>query len=153
MFENIWWVFVIVGVILVIFEIFTPGFIIMWFGIASIIAAIPVYFNTSTTVVIFVYAATLLVLTVFVRKITINFLSKSSKDVKTNVSGLVGKKAIVIEEIDSVAATGRVRVDREVWTAISENGEVILEKQTVIVSKVDGVKLIIREDTDQWTLD
>ena len=44
MLANLWWVFVFIGIILIIIEIFTQGFIIMWFGIASIIASIPVYF-------------------------------------------------------------------------------------------------------------
>lgn len=148
MFENLWWVFAFVGIILIIFEIFTPGFVIMWFGISSIIAAIPVYFNASTSIVMLTYAISLLILTIFVRKITLNLLSRSSKDIKTNVHGIAGKKGIIIEEINPIAATGRVRVDREVWSAISENGGVILEKEIVIVCKADGVKLIIKKETE-----
>jgi len=148
MFENFWWMFAWGGIILIIFEIFTPGFIILWFGISSIIAAIPVYFNASPSIVILTYAISLLILTIFVRKITLNLLSKSSKDIKTNVQGIAGKKGIVIEEINPIAATGRVRVDREVWSAISENGEVIHEKEIVIVCKADGVKLILKKETE-----
>ncbi len=147
MLANLWWVFVFIGIILIIIEIFTQGFIIMWFGIASIIAAIPVYFNASPAIVILIYAISLLLLTVFVRKITLNFLSKSSRDIKTNVIGIVGRTGIVIEEINPLTSTGKVRVDGEVWTAISENGQVILEKEKIIVCKAEGVKLIIRKET------
>jgi membrane protein implicated in regulation of membrane protease activity len=42
---NLWWVFVTVGILLMAMEVITPGFIIMWFGLATIVAAIPVYFG------------------------------------------------------------------------------------------------------------
>lgn len=139
---NVWWVFVTIGILLMALEVLTPGFIIMWFGIAFIVAAVPVYFNASLQVVLFTYAVTLLILTVFVRRI---FVGKFSKDagVKTNAASLVGEKGVVVEEINAVKSTGRVRVRKEVWTAISVDGEVLSIDRMVVVKRIEGVKLIV----------
>ena len=56
MLSNLWWVFVCIGILLMVMEIFTPGFVIMWFGVSFIIAAIPVYFNASTQIIILTFS-------------------------------------------------------------------------------------------------
>lgn len=142
---NVWWLFVTVGVLLMALEALTPGFIIMWFGIAFVVAAIPVYLGASTPVVLITFAITLLLLTVFVRKI---FLGERSKHrgPKTNALSLLGEKGVVIEEINPVKATGLVRIHKEVWTAIPKNSEVIPVDQTIIVQQIEGVKLIVERE-------
>ncbi len=126
-------------------EVVTPGFIIMWFGIATIIAAIPVYFGASTSVVLITFAVTLLILTVFVRRIfTSRIVSKGG--VKTNAASLIGEKGIVIEPIDPVKATGKVRVRKEIWSAGTMNGNPIEVDQVVVVTALDGVKLMVTKE-------
>lgn len=49
---EFWWVWVVAGILLIIFEIFTAAFIVMWFGIAAILTAIPVYFGASIEAII-----------------------------------------------------------------------------------------------------
>lgn len=142
---NLWWVFVTIGVLLMAMEVVTPGFIIMWFGIATIIAAIPVYFGASTSVVLITFAVTLLILTVFVRRIfTSRIVSKGG--VKTNAASLIGEKGIVIEPIDPVKATGKVRVRKEIWSAGTMNGNPIEVDQVVVVTALDGVKLMVTKE-------
>jgi membrane protein implicated in regulation of membrane protease activity len=81
---------------------------------------------------------------VFVRRIFISrFVHKSG--VRTNVASVIGEQGVVIETIDKVKSTGKVRVNKEVWTAKAEHDEVIPLDQIVTVVRVDGVKLIIRK--------
>lgn len=148
MFDNLWWVYVAVGILLVIVEIFTPNFVIMWFGISSIISAIPVYLGASTKIVILTYTVSLLILTLFVRKITVEHFSKTSKGIKTNVSHLVGKHGIVTHDIDIITSQGMVRVGKELWSAITESNQKISENEQIIVCGIDGVKLIVRKRED-----
>lgn len=140
-----WWIFVILGILLIAMEVLTPGFVVMWFGIAFIVSAIPAYFQASLEIILLTYAFTLFILTVFVRKIFVSrFLHK--KDIRTNASSLIGERAVVTEIIDSIQATGRVRVRKEIWTAQAKDGHVIAEGQTVIVRSLDGVKLIVEKE-------
>ncbi len=149
MFNNLWWVYVSLGIILIIMEIFTPGFIVMWFGISFIIVAIPVYFHASTQIVLLTFTVTVLFLTIFVRNITINLFSKSSAEIKTNISSIIGAVGVVVEEINTIASTGRVRIRKEVWTAVSENTEVIEENAMIRVLRIEGVKLIVKKEIKQ----
>ena len=67
--SELWWVFVVVGVVLVVCEIFIPGFVIMWFGVAAIIAAIPVYLEASINNVVLVYSVSLILFGIFGRRL------------------------------------------------------------------------------------
>ena len=67
------------------------------------------------------------------------------KKVATNYELDEGMTAAVIEEIDNIANKGRVRLSGTDWAARSENGEKIPAGHAVIVVKVDGSKLIVKE--------
>ena len=53
-------------------------------------------------------------------------------------------QGIVIVTIDPKAAQGRVRVDREVWPADSENGQPIADGSTVQVLALRDTRLLVR---------
>ena len=42
---------------------------------------------------------------------------------QTNVNSLIGKKAVVIQDIDNLAQTGQVRINDIEWTARSADDE------------------------------
>ena len=50
----------------------------------------------------------------------------------------------MIEEIDNLKNTGRVRVGKDEWRADSETGEIIPEGKMVEVSRVDGTHLVVK---------
>jgi len=147
MLENFWWIYVVIGILLIAVEIFTTSFIVMWFGIASIITAIPVYFDAPTKVVVFTYALSLLILTIFVRKITMDWFMKGEKSIATNINSLKGKIGFVTEEIDLLKATGQVKVGKEIWSAISEDSNDISIDTKIIVVKPEGAKLIVKKES------
>lgn len=56
---------------------------------------------------------------------------------------VIGRTALVIEDIDNIAATGAVSVGGKEWTARSDTGVRILSGEVVTVLRIDGVKLIV----------
>jgi membrane protein implicated in regulation of membrane protease activity len=64
----------------------------------------------------------------------------------TNASSLIGQQAVVVETIDPVKATGKVRVRKEVWSAGTKGAETITVDQIVIVKALDGVKLLVAKE-------
>ena len=68
-----------------------------------------------------------------------------TKIVPTNADSLIGKRAIVIEEIDNLASKGAVKVGAPVWSARSESGESIEADAVVEVVAIEGVKLICKK--------
>lgn len=65
------------------------------------------------------------------------------KIVKTNVDSVVGTQGKVLESIDNVSATGRVKLGGMEWSARSTDGETIAPDTLVTVDKVEGVKVFV----------
>ena len=66
---------------------------------------------------------------------------------KTNVEGLLGKTAVVIQKIDNLAQSGQVRINDIEWMARTSDDSIILPEGTVVVIKeVHGVKLIVEKE-------
>jgi len=51
---------------------------------------------------------------------------------------------VVLEEIDNIKNTGRVRIDKEEWRADSDTGEVIPVGKRVEVTRLDGTHLVVK---------
>lgn len=65
--------------------------------------------------------------------------------VKTNVEGLIGKKARITEAVDNDSASGAAVVEGQEWTARSSDGSPIEEGALVEITEVQGVKLMVRK--------
>ena len=65
------------------------------------------------------------------------------KIIKTNVDSVVGTQGKVLESIDNISATGRVKLGGMEWSARSTSGENITEDTLVTVDKVEGVKVFV----------
>ena len=143
---ELWWVFVVAGIGLIICEIFISGFVIMWFGVAAIITAIPVKMDASTNVIVSVYAISLILLGIFGRRLAMSFFNKGEDDsTKTSTAGYSGSIGIVTEKIGITGIPGRVYVNNESWSAISANGKEIEKDVQVRILKIDGVKVIVEK--------
>ena len=63
----------------------------------------------------------------------------------TNADMYINAEGVVTEAISNLNAKGTVKVRGSVWTARSSNDEVeIPENTTIVVEKIEGVKLIVR---------
>ena len=88
-----------------------------------------------------------MVLLIFTRPVAMRYFNKET--IQTNANSLIGKKAVVIQEIDNLAQTGQVRINDIEWTARSVDDGVKIEKDTIVeIREIQGVKLIVRK-TDQ----
>ena len=88
-----------------------------------------------------------MILLIFTRPVAMRYFNKET--VQTNANSLIGKKAVVIQEIDNLAQTGQVRINDIEWTARSVDDGVKIEKDTIVeIREIQGVKLIVRK-TDQ----
>ena len=67
----------------------------------------------------------------------------NSRSQPTNADMVIGKEALVTEDIDNVEATGAVSVGGKVWTARSDTGVSIKSGTVVNVLRIEGVKLIV----------
>lgn len=138
------YIWLIVVVVMLIFEAMTVGLTTIWFAGGALIAAIAAFFHVGLVNQILIFVCVSLVLVILMRPIAIKYMNKSVS--KTNVNSIIGKKAIVTKEINNLAQTGQVKIGDIEWKArAAEDDAVISEGTTVVIEAVNGVKLIVRE--------
>ena len=142
---DVYQIWLVVAIVLVILEIMTAGFGVICFAIGAVFSALVAGLGGSITWQIVVFAVVSLLTFVFLRPVVIRFLDKKSKDVKTNADAVIGRKGIVSERIDSAQHTGRVAIDGDDWKAISEDGSVIEKGAEVKIVKLDSIILIVKQ--------
>ena len=137
-----WQVWLIIAGLFFVGEIATVGFLIFWFGIGALIAMIVSFFTSNIIIqtTIFVISSTILIFATkpFVKKFA------DVKKTNTNVYSIIGKKALVIKTIDPIHSVGKIKINGEVWTAESENNQVIDEGSEVEILEIKGVKAIVK---------
>lgn len=140
-----WYVWLILAGIFVIAEIMTTGFLIFWLGLGSLCAMIASLFTDSIVIqtVVFVVTSTLFI---FLTRPLAKKLSKNDSNVVTNAFAIIGSKAIVKTEINPTLGTGQINVAGQVWSAKTENGEMIETNTEVLILKIDGVKAVVTKD-------
>lgn len=142
---DVYQIWLVVAIVLVILEIMTAGFGVICFAIGAVFSALVAGLGGSITWQIVVFAVVSLLTFVFLRPVVIRFLDKKSKDVKTNADAVIGRKGIVSERIDSAQHTGRVAIDGDDWKAISEDGSVIEKGAEVKIVKMDSIILTVKQ--------
>jgi membrane protein implicated in regulation of membrane protease activity len=71
-------------------------------------------------------------------------LDRTGTSVKVGAGRWVGREAVVVRPIPAGAgSTGLVRIDREEWRAESLTSTPIATGSTVLVSRVDGTRLVV----------
>ena len=136
-----WQIWLIISGLFFIGEILTVGFLIFWFGIGALLAMIVSFFIPSIIIqtTVFVISSTILI---FATKPLVNkFLNV--KTTKTNAYSIIGKKAIVKKEIKP-HSVGQIKIDGEIWSAESEDGNTIKEGSEVEIKEIKGVKAIVK---------
>ena len=127
-----------------VLEIFTAGFLVFWLGIAAVVAMMVSFLTTNILIQTIVFVIVSILLIFFTRPLVNKFLKIDKIDtVPTNVYRLIGKEGVVLEDIDPLKYTGKVKALGEVWSAYSDKP--IEKDKKVTVLSVDGVKLKVEE--------
>ncbi|NLM12679.1 MAG: NfeD family protein [Epulopiscium sp.] len=142
---SMWLIWLILSIGFAIIEITNASFFIIWFSVGSIGALVVSLLTSNFVIQFLVFLMISVILLIFTHKITKKFIS-SKPSYKTNIDILKNAQGIVIEEINNVKGTGQVKVQGEIWSALSVNDEIIAVNTKIIVFDVKGVKLIVGPD-------
>lgn len=137
-----WQFWLIVAGLFFVGEIFTLGFLIFWFGIGALFAMIVSFFTTNIIIQTTVFLITSTIFILATKPLVKKFVDV--KKTNTNVFSIIGKKALVIKDIDPIHSSGQIKLNGEVWSAETENDEIIKEGSEVEVLKINGVKAIVK---------
>jgi membrane protein implicated in regulation of membrane protease activity len=125
-------------------EILSVSFFLIWFSLGGLAGMITSFITPNITIQIVVFFVVSVILLLATKPLTNKFLSSKS-EVSSNVDALMGKRAKVIEDIKPIDGTGKVKINGEVWKAITEDINATIPKDSeVTVIAVDGVKLIVK---------
>jgi Membrane protein implicated in regulation of membrane protease activity len=115
--SSILWL--IAGLLLVIAEILTLTFFLLWLAIGAFAGAIAAWLAPDSFFVQALAAVVVAgVLTGFTKPLSRRF-RKSGKGFEDAIDRLIGKQGIVIEDIEE-GKSGIVKVEGELWSAVSE---------------------------------
>lgn len=146
--EWYWVLWSILGAILIVAEIFTSGFVLLWFGIGALAAAFLSFIGVDSLLVQFmVFAVISIALTAASRTIFLNYFSreKSGESLRSGVDALPGKIGTVVSSSTGALHEGAVKVFGSTWTAYPAAGEPPLEAgERVCVESVEGASIYVR---------
>jgi len=137
-----WHIWVFVGIGLVIGEIFTAGFLLLWFGVGAFLAAGLALLGAGSIYQMLSFILTSLILIVLSRTIFKQFLFRKEVGISTNVEALIGQEALVMQIIEGKSKPGLVKIGGETWSAVSEEGR-IDQDEVVRVKGVVGNKVLV----------
>lgn len=140
--QVVFWLILLI--ILVAVEIATMGLTTIWFAGGAFVAIIAAAFNAPLYVQITLFLIVSVVLLLFTRPIAMKYFNKDR--IRTNAESLIGRQAVVTEEIDNLPDTGSVSINGQEWTARCVMDGIKIPKGTVVIIRaISGVKLIVEE--------
>ena len=154
--EQAAWIFwLVLGVALIIAEVFTLGFVLFWFGVGAVAAALVGLLGGGFLLQFLVFAGVSIALTAMSRTIFANYLSHRDEDtLKMGVDSLPGQLGTVTASSKGALKEGAVKVYGSIWTAFPADGETELaEGEKVEVVSVKGSSIYVRrfqEELPEW---
>ena len=131
-------------VLLVVFlgaEAATVTVTTMWFAVGSLVAMIAALLGAEVWLQAALFGVVSVALLLALRPIIKKYITPRQS--RTNIDAIIGTQGVVVDRIDNIAGTGRVKLGGMEWSARSTSGEAI-EKDTVIsVDRIEGVKVFV----------
>lgn len=149
--QLIWIAWLILGVALIIAEVFTLGFFLLWFGIGALAAGLAAMLGAPVVIQFAVFAIVSVALTAMSRTIFAKYLTHSDENtVKMGMDALPGQIGTVTVASNGALHEGAVKVYGSTWTAFPVDGESLLEEgEKVEVVSIKGSSIYVRRVTNE----
>ncbi len=100
-------------------------------------------FDFMPQMIVFLIVSVLLL--ILVRPISVKAMKNGGR-LRTNTDSLIGKKVYITKTVDNIMDSGEGRVNGSDWSVRSDSGAVIAAGKTAVVERIEGVKLIVKEE-------
>ena len=134
------WIAVLIGGVAI--EVATLNLVSIWFAVGGLAAFIALSLGASFLVQLIVFAVVSAVMLCLIRPLTTDILRP--KGAKTNADRIIGETAIVTEQISNACNKGQIKISGQIWSAKSDDGNIINEGETVKIIAISGVKAIVQ---------
>ena len=139
--EHLWAVWFISGLLLILLEILTPGFVVSLIGVACLVSGLFSLFTNNIIVQLLAFAVSLVLLMIYIRPIFSKYFTKNDNK-KSAVDALIGKVCVVDEEIDNSKPTGYVKCE-EIFGRRSLVMGVLSKRFQVTIEKIEGITVTV----------
>jgi len=126
-------------------EIFIPSFVLFNFGIGALAGSFAAGLNLPIEWQIVLFSSGTLTSFFLVRPVMKKWAYKRSSGFKSNMEAMVGRHALVTEEISNENNRGRLLLDGDSWQARSLSNEVIPQGTFVEIVQINSIILIVRK--------
>lgn len=149
--QLVWIAWLIFGIALIIAEVFSLSFFLLWFGIGAIAAALAAMFGAPFIIQFAIFAIISVALTAMSRTIFSKYLSHSDENtLKMGIDALPGQIGTVTTPSMGALHEGAVKVYGSTWTAYPVDGETLLEEgEKVEVVSIKGSSIYVRRVTNE----
>lgn len=137
---------IVLGVVLIIAEVFTFGFVLLCFGIGALAAAFAGWLNLGLDLQFLIFAVVSIALTAMSRTIFSSYLSHDEEGkIKMGMDALPGKIGTVTIASKGALQEGAVKVYGSTWTAFPVEGETsLIEGEKVEVVRMQGSSIYVQ---------
>lgn len=145
--EFAWLMWAVLGVVLIIAEVFTAGFVLLWFGVGAFAATLAALAGFGYAVQFLMFFVVSIALTAASRTLFVKYVASEKKGgiLKSGVEALPGKIGTVVSSSHGALHEGAVKVFGSTWTAYPAEGEEPLEAgDRVTVESVKGASIYVR---------
>jgi membrane protein implicated in regulation of membrane protease activity len=150
-----WILWAVLGILLVIAEIFTSGFVLLWFGVGALAAGLLAMLGAGLGLQFLAFIVVSSLLTALSRTIFLNYFEHKNEGdrVRLGAASLPGQIGTVVSESRGALNEGAVKVYGSVWTAFPAEGEEPLrEGERVVVERLTGASIYVRraDSVPEW---
>jgi membrane protein implicated in regulation of membrane protease activity len=139
---DMWVIWLIAAVLLVIVEVFTLTAAVGLLGGAALITALTAALGLPVPLQLVVFAGSSVAGVVLLSPLARRHLMSARSGVPFGVDALVGKPGYVVQEVTGRA--GRVRIGGEEWTARAMDETVVIPPGTTVdVLQIDGATAVV----------
>lgn len=140
--DKIIFLWLILLIIFVVIEAATVNLTTIWFAGGALVALIVSLCGLNLIWQVAAFLLVTILLLIFTKPIVQKHFN--NKLTPTNINAMMGKQAIVTEQIDNVHETGAIQVDGLTWTAREVDQQIIEVGSVVEVMEVKGVTLFVQ---------
>ncbi len=117
---NMWQVWAVISIICLILELSSGDFFIICFSIGAIFSVIASALGLNIYWQLLIFALFSLLSIFFVRPVALRWIHKNEPNKPSNADALIGRTGRVTEAI-SRNASGYVKIDGDMWKAVSQS--------------------------------
>ncbi|NLX07561.1 MAG: NfeD family protein [Phycisphaerae bacterium] len=140
---QLWWIWMVLAAVLIVAEMFTAGFFLLWFGIGAGVAGVMALIGLPFVWQLIGFIVVSGLLFAFSRQFAEEVTAKQPPGI--GADRFVGQMGVVIEAVDNIRNTGRIRVGQDEWRADSATGEGLPVGTVVKVVAMSGTHAVVRQ--------